>query len=188
MLDLKLPDLSGYLPATVNGGLDDSSRVEAWGKVIEKMRTAHDSTCVMALSSAFRTPLMVSLARTIYSESRETDPMHLLTGQPEGSVPERESWLRSHLLGGLVPAVYPSQHDMSAPGEEGDSRWTREDAVRWLSFLARQLCNGNKSVEVDIKWWELILAVPRLAVGIITAAVLEVGFGSIIVCIGWLGH
>ncbi|GAA5216596.1 NACHT domain-containing protein [Streptomyces thinghirensis] len=88
---------------------------------------------------ALSTPLMVGLARSVYSDGPR-DPAALLDG---GRFPS-PSAVEDHLLEQFVPAVY-----------ERRSRWPVQDAQRWLGHLAR------RSDRSGIAWWKLADAVPR---------------------------
>jgi hypothetical protein len=120
--------------------------------------------------------LMVSLARDVY-RSPAADPNELL----DTSKFRTEEALRSHLLGALVPAVFPE-----LPEDERRHDWNGPDAERWLRFIATSL--GNRR---SIRWWELarLARGPEriLAVLVGTAIVspgVALGFGALLGPIG----
>lgn len=131
LADLTVDDLASYLPLTVRKAEVHSGRTK-WTPVLARMEAGSVLTEVLA------TPLMVALARTIFSDTKE-DPADLLTIGSATQIEER-------LLAGFVPAVY---QDTPA-------------AHRWLAFLAAHL---RRLGTYDLAWWQLVFAVPKLVVG-----------------------
>ncbi|MGW0522309.1 NACHT domain-containing protein [Crossiella sp. NPDC003009] len=107
-----------------------------WQPVLDRIRAEPGGELALALS----TPLMVSLARTVYAEPG-TEPAELL------ALPDREA-VQRHLLEAFVPSLYP----------ERDSRYPVADVVEWLTVLACYL--GHWEIN-GIAWWELHYALPR---------------------------
>jgi hypothetical protein len=141
LLPFTLPEVRAYL-APDDGG-------ERWRRVFATLDDDPDHP----LAQALRTPLMVWLARTKYSDAAE-DPGELCD---RARFPDREA-VEYHLIDGLVPAVYPLR-PTPAQRRDTDKRWNRSDVRPWLTFLARHPTSpGNH----DIAWWQLYRAVPHL--------------------------
>ena len=146
--DLTIDDLAAYLPLTLHKGGVHSGQ-NKWGPVLDHMRRAPGGAVTEVLS----TPLMVALARAIFSET-DADPAELLALH---SATE----LEGRLLAGFVPAVYAD-----VPG-----------ASRWLTFLADHL---RRSGTYDLAWWRLVFAVPRRVVGVVAGLSIAVTVWAIL--------
>ncbi|MEU1001282.1 NACHT domain-containing protein [Streptomyces tibetensis] len=166
-------DLAAYLPRTA----PRTSRAEAaatkWEPVLARLvDPADEAVEVETLRSVLSTPLMVSLARVVYSETR-ADPKTLLARERFGtrSVAERRAAVERHLFDAFLSAAY---EDFAHSGRNG------ERVRRWAGYLAAHLRRTGRQ---DIEWWRLDEAVPwsvrwigtGLAVG---AAALAVGLTS----------
>ncbi|WP_394619283.1 NACHT domain-containing protein [Lentzea sp. JNUCC 0626] len=114
-------DLAEYLP------LATPSR-SGWDRVIARLDESP------AVAEALSTPLMVSLARSVYGDTPGADPAELLRFREASEV-------EAHLLGGYVPSRY-----------DGPGRWRAEQVGRWLGHLARHGVSGRES---GIAWWRL---------------------------------
>jgi nucleoside phosphorylase len=145
LADLTPQDVADYLPLTTRKP-GPGGHANKWTPVLDLLPPA--------LAAALTTPLMISLARAIYSDT-DRDPRELLDHTFAAEIEE-------HLLAGFVPAVYAQVH----------SPFAAVDARRWLGFLATHLRRLNT---YDLAWWQLTAAVPR-AVPAIAAAVLIGGF------------
>ncbi|MGW2274124.1 helix-turn-helix domain-containing protein [Streptomyces yangpuensis] len=155
--DLTPEDLADYLPRTARAVPssartgDDAVPGSAWDAVLAELRTgtgpAHRN-----LAAVLTTPLMVVLARTLYSESGDRDPAELLDGERFPSVRS----LSEHLLAGFVPAVYRRRApERDAGGPPSGARYA--DAVRaerWLGRLAHHLVRTDRERH-DLAWWQL---------------------------------
>lgn len=106
------------------------------------------------LARALRTPLMLDLARTAYSDAR-TDPAELTD---ETRFPDRVA-CEDHLLDSYLPAVYA--HRPTPPDRRPPRRYDPERAARWLTFLAHYL---HQQRTRDFAWWRLDRSVPRAVV------------------------
>ncbi|MFJ1754821.1 helix-turn-helix domain-containing protein [Kitasatospora sp. NPDC088134] len=110
------------------------------------------------LAAVLTTPLMVVLARAVYSESPERDPAELLDADrfPTGRA------LEEHLLADFVPAVYRRQvPERDATGARRRTpEWDAGRAGHWLARLAHQL-DGLGPERQDLAWWRLCDALPR---------------------------
>jgi NACHT domain-containing protein len=154
--DLAVADLADYLPLTTRKGDTHTGRTK-WHPVIDHMLAAPRSS---PLTVVLSTPLMVSLARSIFSDT-SADPTELLALASVTEVEER-------LLTGFLPAVYFGAQRV------GD-RFSVGKATRWLQFLATHLHRLNS---YDLAWWQLVYAVPRVAVGLVA--------GFVITFMAWL--
>ncbi|MGC7095198.1 helix-turn-helix domain-containing protein [Amycolatopsis lurida] len=141
LTDLTPDDLAGYLPRTarrVNG-----SAATAWDPVLKALRESETGPAAN-LAAVLRTPLMVGLARTVYSDPRDRDPADLLDAD---RFPTTRA-LEEHLLDTFVPTVYHGQ-----PGHEDNTRdWDVERVRHWLGFLADDLDRRGTG---DLEWWRL---------------------------------
>ncbi|MEU2630094.1 helix-turn-helix domain-containing protein [Kitasatospora sp. NPDC007106] len=161
LTDLTIDDLSGYLPRTVravpDGGVrDGDGSTTGWDAVLECLRT-RESPAGVRLAAVLTTPLMVVLARTMYSEAPDRDPAELLDAARFPTVKS----LEEHLLAGFVPAVYRRR----APERDVAGRRSRspvrdpERAERWLGHLAHHLVRLDRDRH-DLAWWQLADSVP----------------------------
>lgn len=161
--DLRLPgtaaiELSPLTVADVQKYLPDSSRPGAngrtkWHPVMARLADPlDDDPAVRLLRTVLRTPLMVSLARTAYSDTT-ADPADLLHPGEFRSAHD----LQRHLLGAFVDAVY-APHSTAVPGQ--GPNWTPVQARRWLAGLARR---QQRTGDQDIAWWRMDRLVPRRA-------------------------
>lgn len=110
-----------------------------------------------ALTQTLRTPLMVDLARSAYTNPA-TDPGELCD---TARFPDRAA-IERHLLDAYLPSVYARRP--SPPAQLDQPRdYDPKHVERWLSFLARQL---ERERTRDLAWWRLDQAVPRFVVGL----------------------
>jgi NACHT domain len=162
LVPLTTEDLSRYLPRTAAKiDTQDNQITTNWDPVIARLRnptTAEEEMLNTVLSS----PLMVSLARIIYSDSRFRDPDELLHGEPLAT---REA-IEEHLLDAFIPAAY--QHSVIV--QTTHRRWQRYalQAQTWLENLAVRL---ERLETTDLEWWRLrdTIALPTriLAAGLV---------------------
>jgi transcriptional regulator with XRE-family HTH domain len=120
LADLTCDDLADYLPRTTRKAGPGGN---VWKPVLDEVRNGG------VLAEVLTTPLMVALARRIYSDTPDHDPAQLLTF---GTADEIER----HLLGSFVPAVYGAEAERVRP---------------WLSHLADHLTRLGTH---DIAWWQ----------------------------------
>jgi NACHT domain len=106
---------------------------------------------VTAVGLALRSPLLISMASTIYNPR---------PGEDAGSLPDPAELcdtgrfataerIEDHLFGAFLPAAYRRSRG-----------WTAGPAERYLAFLARHLrddCGGT----TDLAWWQLRRSAPR---------------------------
>ncbi|MFD3698042.1 helix-turn-helix domain-containing protein [Streptomyces sp. NPDC058646] len=157
LTDLTLDDLADYLPRTARTVPSDAGPASSpggpgsgWDGVLTELRTRRGPAHAN-LAAVLTTPLMVILARTLYSETPDRDPAELLDATRFPSVKS----LDEHLLAGFVPAV----HRRRAPERDGagQPRAPYADparAERWLGHLAHHLVRLDRERQ-DLAWWQL---------------------------------
>ncbi|GAB3432382.1 helix-turn-helix domain-containing protein [Actinophytocola sediminis] len=130
LTDLTLTDLADYLPRTTRKAGRGGT---VWEPVLTSLRERPDS----ALAEVLATPLMVGLARTVYSDTPDHDAAELLDTDrfPTAAA------IEEHLLGDFVPAVYRARPQVDA-----------DRAGHWLGYLAHHL---NRLGTHDLAWWQL---------------------------------
>jgi hypothetical protein len=140
-----------------------------WAPVIARLRATPDGPLALALS----TPLMVYLARAVYS-APDRDPGQLADPR-RWTVPDL---IEDHLLDAYLPALYSSS--VQPIGDRMTSPALRvypvETARHGLAYLAEQMATlGTR----DLAWWQLSRTVPRfgLAFGLTVRLLAAVGFG-----------
>lgn len=148
LVDLTLDDLTAYLPRTARpAGRGETGA--GWDPVLEQLQT-RQSPAGGVLTTVLTTPLMVALARTMYSEAPHRDPVELLDST---RFPSAES-VEKHLLAGFVSTVYRP----SLPGRNAGGRWRQswdpQRAAHWLGYLAHQLVRPHQ-LRRDLAWWQL---------------------------------
>lgn len=102
------------------------------------------------LSATLSSPLMASLAGTIYSD-RVTNPAELIDAK---RFPDRYS-IEAYLLENFVPSVLQQDRGRERPIRSWD--WDSDSAAKWLSFLAGHLQSLNT---YDFSWWNLYRTLP----------------------------
>ncbi|QUQ62324.1 NACHT domain-containing protein [Kutzneria sp. CA-103260] len=145
-------DVTGFL------GSAGPSAHRRWQPVLDRLRTRPDAPLARALTS----PLMVALARTVYTDPQH-DPAELLD-------PARfaeQTAIEGHLLDSFVSAAYHQQPEV--PGRTWSSRRSRypaDQAQEWLRFLAEHL---DRLHTRDLAWWEVVHAVSSRTRGLLAA-------------------
>nr|WP_277349208.1 MULTISPECIES: NACHT domain-containing protein [unclassified Streptomyces] len=142
---LDMADVRAYLPRTTRELADSTTK---WDPVLDRLAAADadpDGQAARHLREVLRTPLMVSLARAVYSDT---------TARPDDLLERSDLTTRSaverHLLSAFVDAAY--QVDPAAvPGRRAPM--TSGRAHRYLARLAR-------GPGQDIAWWGLAAEVP----------------------------
>ncbi|MGH3829204.1 MAG: trypsin-like peptidase domain-containing protein [Pseudonocardiaceae bacterium] len=152
-----LDDVATFLMAT------GPTAQDRWGPVVDKLRSNRDVPLAQALTS----PLMVSLARTVYA-APTSDPSELLDFANKAAV-------EHHLLEAFIPAAYhqtpPAPGTPSTPEQV---RYPPEQARRWLTFLARHL---DTLATPDLAWWQLVDTISRTTCGISVGLTVGLVFG-----------
>jgi hypothetical protein len=152
--DLTLDGMADYLLRS-----SPKNAMPEWHHVLNELRRNPDIQASANLTSVLNTPLMVTLARTVYSEddrTRRDDPRDRPVTLLDTDRFNNSQRLEVHLLGGFIPSVYRPR-----PGDPPTSRpqnWSPERAQRWLAFLAAHL---DRLGTRDLAWWELGKSVPR---------------------------
>ncbi|MFB7270648.1 NACHT domain-containing protein [Streptomyces sp. NPDC056244] len=143
---LTVDDYAGYLRRAGRPVRDGGEEGSAWKPVLDKLREEPRGPDAARLAEVLSTPLMVSLAGTVYRGAPGHDPSELLRTARSAS-PEA---LEARLLAAFVPAVY----DPTPTGREtgGLRRREPERAEHWLSYLAAHL---DELSTHDLAWWEL---------------------------------
>ncbi|MEV8098379.1 helix-turn-helix domain-containing protein [Kitasatospora sp. NPDC085879] len=152
LTDLTLDDLAAYLPRTarpVTRG--DGGTGAVWDPVLKELR-AQQTRGSVNLARVLGTPLMVILARTMYSETPDRDPAELLD---TGRFPA-ENTLEEHLLAGFVPTVYQRRVPERTAGSHRrrERNWDPERAELWLGYLAHHLARLDRDQQ-DLAWWQI---------------------------------
>lgn len=198
LTDLALDDLAAYLPRTARpvvrgqdiGGAGtgragaDDARVRGegvggdgpvrggsvWDPVLDGLRDREGRAADVPLARVLNTPLMIVLARTMYSEAPDRNPVELLDTE---RFPDEKS-LEEHLLAGFVPTVYRGHAAelTAADHRRGERLRTRtrtrprsrdgnqsrnrdpERAERWLGYLAHHLARLDHDQQ-DLAWWRI---------------------------------
>lgn len=155
LVDLTVRDLVDYLPRTKGA--------TAWDPVLAELRDHPGRPACVNLRAVLTTPLMVGLARAVYSGPDGRDPSELLDADRFGS----QYALEDHLLGSFIPTVY---RDRDAGRVRG-----------WFGYLARHAARLGTP---DIAWWQLGAAmrrIPRtLVVGLLAGLVVGLLSGGLI--------
>ncbi|MEU9161606.1 helix-turn-helix domain-containing protein [Streptomyces sp. NPDC048424] len=161
LLDLDADDLVRYLPRTARPTAPadrDGRAFTGWDPVLERLRTDPDGAPGARLAAVLRTPLMVLLARTVYSDTPAQDPAVLLDSArfpTPGAIEE-------HLLAGFVPSVYGSP-PTAVPGARrarGPRTWDPQRARHYLGHLAGHLDRPGRREGQDLAWWQLRESLP----------------------------
>jgi hypothetical protein len=150
----------------------DAASQEAAARWAPVLATLGTSTPV---ARALTTPLLVSLARAIYNPrpGEHTgvlpDPAELCNSTQFPS----HAAIQEHLFDGFIPAAYRAH-----PDPTNHCPWTREQAERWLTFLAQHL-ERNRQGTTDLAWWELYRTIPRRLVGLVGGLVGGLAFALV---------
>ncbi|TCO59468.1 NACHT domain-containing protein [Actinocrispum wychmicini] len=168
LTDLTVSDLVNYLPRT--------SGATGWEPVLNELRDHPEHPASVNLRAVLTTPLMIGLARAIYSDPAGHDPQELLdTDRFDGQYA-----LEDHLLSSFIPTVYRDQ-----PGRR---RWDPDGVQRWLRYLARHL---NRLGTRDLTWWQLgstMRPLRRLfVVGLVAGVAFAFAAGLVATLMGGLG-
>ncbi|WP_406271562.1 NACHT domain-containing protein [Nocardia sp. NBC_00881] len=179
LTDLTTGQIAEHLPLTTRR---DGNGQTKWGSVLQRARSEPRYAPLMEVLS---TPLMVMLARTVYSETGD-DPVELLdildrVALDPAADPHRA--LAHRLLAGFVSTVYAKSYRAGVKHLRDD--YTPDKATEWLGFLARHLKRHQKT---ELAWWELVLAVPRWVVGVVAGAVTVLTVVPVVGFTGWAGN
>ncbi|WP_261557312.1 NACHT domain-containing protein [Frankia tisae] len=104
------------------------------------------------LARALVSPLMASLARTIYNPRQGDISLDLPNPTGLTALPSAAA-IDQHLLSGFISAAYRSH-------PEHPTRWDAEQATRYLSFIAHHL--EYRLLTTSFTWTEIGRAAPRM--------------------------
>ncbi|WP_222131045.1 helix-turn-helix transcriptional regulator [Streptomyces sp. CFMR 7] len=148
LTDLTVEDLTAYLPRT-DPPAARSSDTSVWQDTLAQL-DAGGTEASARLAQVLRTPLMIILARTMYSGTPGRNPAELLDTARFPTAHDIEE----HLLAGFVPALYRRR----APERDSKGRtqrtWDPDRAQRWLGYLAHSLTQDAHDQQ-DLAWWKL---------------------------------
>lgn len=115
----------------------------------------------LPLARALSSPLMVALARGVYTEPA-TDPAAMLDTNRFAD----QVMIERHLLDAFVPAAYAASPSPPPrpPRRSSPARWRPERANAWLGFLANRM---HAAATHDLAWWRLEDAVPRYVFAVV---------------------
>ncbi|TQF02954.1 helix-turn-helix domain-containing protein [Kitasatospora acidiphila] len=172
LTDLTTTDLAHYLPRTARptgqGELPDRAAT-VWDPVLDELCDQPNSPAGINLTAVLRTPLMVLLARTLYSDTPGQDPADLLD---TARFPTSEA-IEEHLLADFVPTVY-ARHPPARPDAatlRPRRTWDAQRAQRYLGHLAGHLDRPGQRDRQDLAWWQLssALSLPSRILAIVLA-------------------
>ncbi|MFE6160722.1 NACHT domain-containing protein [Streptomyces sp. NPDC056486] len=138
---------------------------ERWTPVVTALGT--DAPVAQALTS----PLMVSLARSVYNPRPDEEDGQLPDPAEVLRCPTRAA-VEHHLLDAFIPAAY-------RPHPRRPCRWTADQAHDTLRFLARHMEQGRDGA-AEVAWWRLHHAVPAMLPRVLAGVLLGV--------LGWLAE
>ncbi|TQK42523.1 NACHT domain-containing protein [Streptomyces sp. SLBN-118] len=152
LTDLTLDDSVNYLlhptntPAPHSTPRDgtDTATPTGWEHVLNNVRRHRDIPACANLAAVLTTPLMVTLAHTVYKSGR--DPVKLLENEEFST----RGALEDHLLDNFIPTAY----DRFLSNRPAAKRrpWRAERARHWLGYLATHLQSLDTH---DIEWWRM---------------------------------
>lgn len=159
---LSFSDVLDYLTRTTRRRSNDGG---VWEPVKADV-SEPGSASADVLREALRSPLMVFLARSIYSDGGEADAAQLL-----GFTTARD--VQRHLVAGYVPARF----------RQGQARraWRPQQVQQWLGYMALDLeRRGGR----EVAWWQIADSIPpfaRVLIACIPMAVASLVFGGLTV-------
>ncbi|MFI9237626.1 helix-turn-helix domain-containing protein [Streptomyces sp. NPDC053079] len=178
LTDLTLGDLADYLPRTTRKARGGDPARTAWDPVLSELRERPHSRAGADLAAVLTTPLMVTLARAVYSDTPGHDPVSLLDTGRFGSPAE----LEEHLLDNFVAAVYRPRPE-HRPGGGARRDVEPERARYWLGYLAHHL---DRLDTPNLEWWRLGSGLRRSTRTLVTALVICLVIGLVDCLVGTL--
>lgn len=143
--DFLVPDIKKRASDTNHrDGVDVTTTPTGWEYVLERLRRDPDEPACANLAAVLTTPLMVTLAHTVYKSGR--DPANLLKIEKFSTRKD----LENHLLDNFIPTAY----DRFLSNRPAAKRrpWSAGRAQHCLGYLATHL----KQLDThDIEWWRL---------------------------------
>lgn len=171
LADLTIDDLADYLPRTARKLSQGRQIVTKWDPVLTYMRRHPNTSESRTARAVMSTPLMVGLARAIYSDTKDGDPSELI----DSSRFSTAEMLEDHLLDAFIPAVYQHRTELSHGRMQRD--FSPENSLQWLSNIAVDLAEINSR---DLAWWKLRDTVSLRARMIVCALISTVGAGLLL--------
>ena len=181
LIPLTPDDLAKYLPLTTHRtapGDDCGTTRTIWDPVLDKLREHPGDKASANLAAVLSTPLMVALARTVYSDAPGQEPDVDDPLRDAAKFPTQEA-LEDHLLGSFVPTVY--RRRLPHPPLNGRRLqrrdWDQKRVQRWLGYLATHL---DRLDTPDLAWWQLGNTLRRSSRGftVVLAATLVTAVGD----------
>ncbi|WP_116209806.1 XRE family transcriptional regulator [Streptomyces olivoreticuli] len=176
--DLALSDLADYLPRTTRKARGGDPATTAWDPVLSELHERPSSQGGANLAAVLTTPLMVTLARAVYSDTPDRDPASLLDTRRFGSPEE----LEVHLLDNFIATAYrlrPEHGPVGGPRRGFDP----ERAQYWLGYLAHHLARLDTP---NLEWWRLGSGLRRSTRTLVTALVISLTIGLVNCAVGAL--
>ncbi|SDP92527.1 NACHT domain-containing protein [Lentzea jiangxiensis] len=165
--DLELSDVADYLPRTTAARRTPPGDGTDWDTVLDALRDHPEDDAAATLTTVLSSPLMVELARTVYSDAPRANPKELLDSEafPTPGAVER------HLLDEFLPAAY-RQPPVARPADApSGKRYTAAEAKKWLTHLTR-------SRDHEIAWWRMGRRVHPATATTLYAAIFATVFGA----------
>lgn len=141
--ELRLNDVATYLPRTAPQRLPARGSSD-WEAVLAELRDHPEDDAAANLTAVFSSPLMVGLARTIYSDTPNTNPKELL----DTDVLQSPEMVEQHLLTAFLPAAYHQPPQRRSAVAKITGRYAEAKARRWLTHLASGPAH-------EIGWWRM---------------------------------
>ncbi|AJT63060.1 hypothetical protein T261_1374 [Streptomyces lydicus] len=171
LTDLALSDLADYLPRTTRKARGGALPTTAWDPVLNELRKQPHSRAGAHLAAVLTTPLMVTLARAVYSDTPDNDPASLLDTQRFSSPEE----LEDHLLDNFTATVYRPR-PQHLPDSGPRRAFEPERAQYWLGYLAHHLTRLDTP---NLEWWRLGCGLRRSTRTLVTALVICLAIGLV---------
>ncbi|GAA3349215.1 hypothetical protein GCM10020358_70500 [Amorphoplanes nipponensis] len=174
---LEFPTVADYLRRS--GRQRQAARADdetGWAAVFAALATKPYAGRVVTLKKAFSTPLIVSLARSVYEDPEASDPTELLDRRRFAS----HIQIESSLLHGFLPAVYrtTAARGPRAPWNGGDSGM----AEKYLRTIAVDL---DRRGDWEISWWTMPDMLSRPMRALILGGLGGIGVIAAIMLVGW---
>ncbi|UKY53504.1 NACHT domain-containing protein [Streptomyces inhibens] len=178
LTDLTPGDLADYLPRTTRKARGGVPAATAWDPVLRELRERPHSQGGANLAAVLTTPLMVMLARAVYSDTPDNDPVSLLDTRRFGSAEK----LEDHLLDNFTATVYRPLPE-HRPGRRPRRAYDPERAQYWLGYLAHHLTRLDTP---NLEWWRLGCGLRRATRTLVTALVISLTIGLVDCVVGTL--
>ncbi|MGP4000344.1 NACHT domain-containing protein [Streptomyces sp. 8N706] len=170
-LDALTPDdLADYLPRASRPGRDGGLHSTAWEPVLAKLRKPSPGPDAVNVATVLTTPLMVALARSVYSGAPGHDPAELLK-TARSATPED---LRKHLLAAFTPTAYDHPPTDRGTGRRRRRHWDPDRAQHWLGYLAAHL---DQLDTPNLAWWQLGTTMSRASRMLVVGSLAALAFG-----------